>query len=270
MSLQLFSDGELDPGKRDDFLRHLGQCALCARENVNLTELRTRLRAERPYYVMPSRLEHELEATVARHARDHDTRDVSTGPPRDRRMRTKAIWLWSGTGALAGSALTIAGVFLVMTAHAWWSNRELVDEVANAHGRSSLTGHVVDIASSDHHTVKPWLSQRLDYSPPVVDLNEKGFPLLGGRLDRIEGMSVATLIYRSGQHRIDVFVRPIVASGKEFEPTLVRGYNVMEARGLGMEWIGVSDVNPSQLRRLVNLLAQPEPSPESVEPPSPP
>jgi len=260
-ALQLFADDELDAAACAAFVAHRDQCPHCTRESAALRALRTRVQTEVPYHAMPARLRQRLDAAVADHGAIERARIASHRATRGSR------WLWAGSGALAGSAFTVAAAMLVMAASAWMSNRGLVDQVAAAHGRSSVTGHVVDIASSDHHTVKPWLSQRLDYSPPVVDLEDQGFPLLGGRLDRLDDASVATLIYRAGQHRVDVFVRPLPTGGNNFAATSVRGYNLVEARGRGMEWIGVSDVNPAQLQRLVDLLAHPAPHAESAEPP---
>lgn len=265
-ALQLFTDDELDAVGCAAFLAHLDGCAVCAGEHVALCDLRTRVQSQATCYAMPARLRQRLDAIVAQGAGS----DAGTRPSRARgspgRRQPDRRWLWAGMGAVAGGALALAATILVVGAGTWMSNRGLVDAVVAAHGRASLAGHVVDVDSSDHHTVRPWLSQRLDYSPPVVDLKDQGFPLLGGRLDRIDDMSVATLVYRAGRHRIDVFVRPLPTTLQGFEPTSVRGYNIVESRGLGMEWIGVSDINPTQLHRLVDLLAHPPPNADAAEP----
>jgi len=127
--------------------------------------------------------------------------------------------------------------------------------------RATLGSHLVEVASSDQHTVKPWLSARLDYSPPVQDLTNEGFALTGGRLDTLEHRPVATLVYRYRQHTIDVFVRPESAHAPTPALRTVRGFNVARANGSGMDWLAVSDVSADVLSAFVQRLARADTSP---------
>ena len=128
----------------------------------------------------------------------------------------------------------------------WNVSNDVVVEAVTNHTRATLGNRLTEVASSDQHTVKPWLSARLDYSPPVQDLSAEGFPLAGGRLDYLDRHPVATLVYRYRQHTIDVFVRP-VPGGAAPTPSVtlatLRGFNVAHATGSGMEWWAVSDVS---------------------------
>src|SRR5438034_11604292 len=94
------------------------------------------------------------------------------------------------------------------TVLAWRASEDFAVAAVGAHVRAALNNHLIEVASSDQHTVKPWLSARLDYSPPVPDLSRDGFTLTGARLEYLAGRSVATLVYRYRDHTIDVFVRP--------------------------------------------------------------
>ncbi len=123
------------------------------------------------------------------------------------------------------------------------------------HVRATLGNHLVEVASSDQHTVKPWLSARLDYSPPVRDMASAGFVLVGGRLDYLDGQHVATLVYRYRDHIVDVFVRPVSTRAAASELRTLRGFNIARATGSAMEWVAVSDVSADVLSAFVMKLS---------------
>jgi anti-sigma factor RsiW len=140
----------------------------------------------------------------------------------------------------------------------WQASNDVVVEAVTNHTRATLGNRLTDVASSDQHTVKPWLSARLDYSPPVRDLATDGFPLVGGRLDYLDRHPVATLVYRYRQHTIDVFVRPLTGKTAPVPAgtaATLRGFNVALATGSGMEWWAVSDVSADVLEGFVARLA---------------
>ena len=140
----------------------------------------------------------------------------------------------------------------------WRTNEDLAVEVVTTHVRATLGNHRVDVASSDQHTVKPWLSARLDYSPPVRDFASAGFALVGGRIDYLDRQPVAALVYRYRDHMIDVFVRPPTAHPAPAPLRTVRGFNVVHAVGAGMDWLAVSDLNAAELSSFVEKLARNE------------
>jgi len=138
-----------------------------------------------------------------------------------------------------------------------WGGRQaqtgmLAGEMAAAHVRARLTGHVIDVESTDRHTVKPWFAGKVDFAPFVPDLAADGFPLLGGRLERIGGRTVATLVYGRRKHSIDVHVW----SG---EPAAVAGHASLDGYALrgwsagGLNFTAVSDVAPEDLAQFGRL-----------------
>jgi anti-sigma factor RsiW len=133
----------------------------------------------------------------------------------------------------------------------------LAEQVLAAHSRSLLANHITDVASSDQHTVKPWFNGRLDFSPPVRDLTSAGFPLVGGRLDYLEGHVVAALVYRHRQHFINVFVWP-AAGQVQVAPERIerRGYYLTRWTQEGMSFWAVSDLNAEELEAFVQRLRE--------------
>ena len=129
-------------------------------------------------------------------------------------------------------------------------------EAVSAHTRALLVDHPIEVASSDQHTVRPWLSARLNFVPPVVDLADKGYPLLGARRDVLSGETAAALVYRHGAHVISVFVRPAESDAGDglHAERVVRGFNVIERTHGGLAFCFVSDANPHELQALADLV----------------
>jgi anti-sigma factor RsiW len=151
-------------------------------------------------------------------------------------------------GALAGVALTV----LVMG-----GQDDMAQGVIGSHIRSMQAEHLTDVLTSDQHTVKPWLSARLDVSPPVRDLKDVGFPLVGGRLDYVDGHQAAAVVYQRAKHVINLFAW--ASPGKTdaaFHTEARQGFNLVTWRHAGITYYAVSDVEADQLAEFAKLVAQ--------------
>jgi anti-sigma factor RsiW len=129
-----------------------------------------------------------------------------------------------------------------------------VEEVVDGHVRSLMENHLVDVRSTDQHTVKPWFADKLDFSPTVIDLAPLGYPLVGGRLDYIGGRRVAALVYQRRQHMINVFVEPEERAPATSLTRSVRGFHAHHWNRDGMSYWAVSDVNDADLTEFVRAL----------------
>jgi len=127
-------------------------------------------------------------------------------------------------------------------------------DVVAAHVRSLLQNSTIQVPSSDSHTVRPWFAGKVEFAPPVKDLTAEGFPLVGGRLDYVDGHRVATLVYHHGLHTISVFVWPETAASASAGPARVEGLNVLSWTKDGMVWWAVSDMEPGELKEMRALL----------------
>jgi anti-sigma factor RsiW len=130
----------------------------------------------------------------------------------------------------------------------------LTDEVLASHVRSLMPGHLSDVESSDQHTVKPWFDGKLDFSPPVHDFAGRGFPLLGGRLDYLNGRPVAALVYGRRQHIISVFLWPADGTERVATPQTRRGYHVLHWATPDFAYWVTSDVGPTELAEFGEML----------------
>jgi anti-sigma factor RsiW len=157
-------------------------------------------------------------------------------------------WLFAAAVAGAG-AFSVAATLAVMP---HMISAALPREVASNHVRSLMADHLTDVPSSDQHTVKPWFAGKLNFAPPVVDLSRDGFELIGGRLDYLDGRTVAALIYQRRQHRINVFVWP---SADAVHGTWSQnGFNLIAWGQSGMQMWAASDLNATELDQLHRLL----------------
>jgi len=236
--IHAFIDGELDLASRLEIEARLARDPDLRAQVDSLRALRSALREQADYHQAPDALRQRMAA-------------LASPPPTAPARR----WLsWRPlAGSLAGSlalaaVMTLALHFALLRPSA---DDRLLDEVVASHVRSTLGEHLVDVASSDHHTVKPWLSSRLDFSPPVHELPLPGSVFVGGRLDYLDGRPVAALVYRQGQHLVNAFVWR--DSGGDSAPRFVaeRGYQAAHWSRAGMAHWVISDLDPHEFRKVV-------------------
>jgi anti-sigma factor RsiW len=238
--LHAYVDGELDPAKVLELEAHLAENPAARAACERLRDMSAAVRAKVDYHVAPAAFAERIAASVA------------LAPGAKPRRFALPRWL-PAAAVIAGFAVLawIAASALMRPGE----DERLAAEVLDAHVRATLAGRPFDVASSDQHTVKPWLSARLPFSPPVADLSAQGFELSGGRLDYVGGQRVAVLAYKRRQHLIDVFVWP--SGARLREPRLARdGFNIERFARDGMEFWVVSDLNRNELGDFARLLAE--------------
>jgi anti-sigma factor RsiW len=137
------------------------------------------------------------------------------------------------------------------------AQREIMQDVIGSHIRSLQADHLTDVLTSDQHTVKPWLSARLDVSPPVKELKDQGFPLVGGREDYVDGHPTAVVVYRRDKHMINLFAWASPGRSNEaFRDESRPGFNIVTWRRGGITYYAVSDVEADQLEEFAKLVAE--------------
>jgi anti-sigma factor RsiW len=236
-----YVDGELDLVRNLAIEQHMQACSACTQAYKGLQTLRTALSAGSLRFEAPVSLQKRIQTSL----------QAASKPERP---RFPVPW---GILGVAASLLFVA--------LATWSLARirfvppvddfLAKEVVYSHVRSLLAKEPVDILSINPHTVKPWFTGKLDFSPPVKDLTEEGFPLIGGRIDYLDDRQVAALLYRRQQHKINLFVWPSAKDSDGEATTQTRqGYHLIHWTDSGMTFWVVSDLNNTELQQFVQLM----------------
>jgi anti-sigma factor RsiW len=240
-ALHGYHDGELDAVRAAEFERHLEQCMECRASLEEMQALGGRLRQNDLYERSSTELRQRLnkELGLGRH-----TPATRVGSLR-----------WLLVPAFAVAVVAIIAVLARFPMQPRILASATASELIDAHVRSLQPGHLTDVLSTDQHTVKPWFDGKLDFVPPVSDFAEQGFPLVGGRLDVLNGHDVAALVYARRKHTINLFVWP----ARQGEASLYGwgardGYNWGMWQAGDMNFCVVSDAAQSDLRELQQLI----------------
>lgn len=237
-----YFDGELDAAGAAEFERHLPSCADCAAALGAQKRVRSSLLRAGLYEPAPVALRRRLDADLGAPARGAGATSSRAAP-----------WRWLAVAATFVLAILV-GWMVIPGLGGKRDEAGLASAVVDAHLRSLQPGHLVDVLSTDQHTVKPWFDGKIDLAPPVRDFGAEGFPLQGGRLDVVQGRTVAVVVYARRKHLINVFVWPTTEKDSRPSSGSRLGYNWVDWRRGGMEMCAISDVNPADLNELQHLL----------------
>jgi anti-sigma factor RsiW len=245
--LQAYLDAELDAASVLEFEKRLSTSPELASEYQRLAALQQRLRDLATRFRPPDGFAERAFAAL---------------PESIPKASLSMVPSWWRTWAI-GSSLAAAALALIIAVPVLRSpvqDGQLAEEVAIAHARALMGARLTDVESADRHTVKPWFSSRLDFSPPVPDLSNEGFELLGGRLDYLNGRPVAAVVYQLRRHPINVFVWPTTgASSVVTRSDHQRGYNLTRFQSRGMHYWAISDLNAREFDKFVKLLQAAQP-----------
>ena len=234
--LHALIDGELDAGHAREVEGHVARCPRCASRLRDYRGLRQALSETALRYQAPASLRARIEGTLP--------------SPRARLTPTRrSLFKGIAIGGLTSAALAASLLLFVVRRE---EDRRVLGDVVSAHLRSLQGDHLIDVQSSDQHTVKPWFNGKLDVAPPVVDLTAQGFTLIGGRLDYIEGRSVAAVVYKRRAHIINLFVAPAGRQALDSERgatiETLQGFNVWRWAYSNLTFWAVSDINAGELK----------------------
>jgi anti-sigma factor RsiW len=236
--IDAYVDNELDLVATRELERHLRSCADCRGVEKQIHAVRDLMNEARPAYRAPAHLRRNIRSAL------------------------RGEHKYSSTFFLRPFAVAAACLLILLAG--WQLNRitgrsldVVTNEVVASHVRSLLATHLVDVASSDQHTVKPWFDGKIDFAPPVNDLAAQGFPLLGGRLDYFNSAPAAALVYQRNKHPINLFIQPAPGHADKAPSTInVRGYNLIRWSRAGLNYWVISDLNPTELSEFATKMWQ--------------
>jgi anti-sigma factor RsiW len=268
-----YLDRELDPITSQTIEQHLRECPKCDQAYKIHGSLIHAIGNATPYYKAPAELRERIQSSLRDEIAELPRRNVArdTEPlflrrqPRPRAILWETSWNWLALAAAIIFAAIIA-LTLVPRLQRPEANQFLATQLIASHVRSLMANHLTDVASSDQHTVKPWLDAKLDFAPPVVDLSSEGFPLVGGRLDYLDNRPVAALVYQRRKHFINLFVWPAEtgadtttrsAGNKQRSLTLKaisrQGYHLLHWLDSEFNYWAISDIGAEELQEFEQL-----------------
>ena len=251
-------DGELDHTTTGEIAAHLAQCAACDALRDQRVSLQQALRTHAPYFTAPATLAPALMRALTQTAVVPLVPLVPLVPGAPMPHAGRLSWSWLPATAFAAVA-ALAGL-----AGGYWlaqpqPDHPLRDPAVTSHVAAlAPTRPLIQVASSDRHTVKPWFQGKIDFAPPVKDLAGEGFVLMGGRLDRVADKPAAAVVYQVRKHVINLFVwRAAERAPDAIATANVRGFSVTTWAADGMRFAAVSDVDARELTRFAQLVSVP-------------
>ena len=253
-----YLDAELDPIISQKIEQHLRECHNCDQAYKTHGSLIHAIGDATPYFKAPAALRERIQSSLREEIAEPSKSSGSI--PRDaqpfikrRQPEPRSILFGPSWNLLALAAAIVLAAII-----AWdvmprlqrpGADRFLATQLIASHVRSLMANHLEDVASSDQHTVTPWLDAKLDFAPAVIDLSSEGFPLVGGRLDYLDNRPVAALVYQRHKHFINLFVWPAESGSTNRTNTITgQGYQLLHWVDSDFNYWAVSDVSDNDLQ----------------------
>ena len=262
--MDAYLDGELDPITSQKVEQHLRDCPKCEQAYEVETAMAHAISQAAPYYKAPPELRERIQSSLRNEIGAKATRSGIRGSqvmrtrkqPEARATLLGMPWNWLALAAAIALAAIVASSFLPRLKQPG-PDQFLAAQLIASHVRSLMADHLTDVASSDQHTVKPWLDTKLDFAAPVVDLSGDGFPLIGGRLDYLDNHSAAALVYQRRKHFINLFIWPTTPVDSKEQKTVEReGYHLVHWADGDFTYWAVSDVSVGDLQTFQRSFGQ--------------
>jgi anti-sigma factor RsiW len=251
LRVQAYFDAELDAVTAADIERHIEHCADCRALLKDLEQMRAVLRRDLGYAGAAPALRAKIMRALDQEGATGMALPAGRPQLRERVSQRRPRPFWMGAlGGAGGTAIAATLAFLLLVPRL---TNPLLDELVSAHVRSLMPAHLIDVVSTDKHTVKPWFAGHTDVSPVVADFEAQGYRLIGGRADYLDHQRSAVVVYQHGAHVINVF--SWAGNERALPDNATRsGYHFAFWREGDLDYCAVSDTGWDELMGLVRLL----------------
>jgi anti-sigma factor RsiW len=232
-----YMDEELDPSLHATVSEHLVDCQRCSETYAQIVEQQSAIRSLAPYYAVPAGLRESVRQALRKSVAQNEEAQPSNVP-----------WRWMAIAASALLAVSVTWNIDHLPSRTPESTL-IAQNIMASHVRSLIGTHLMDVVSTDQHTVKPWFNGKLDFSPEVKDFAAQGFPLVGGRIEYIADRPVAALVYHRRQHVVNLFTWPSTPSDTAESHFSRNGYNVVQWSNASMTYWAVSDIPAAEIQQ---------------------
>jgi anti-sigma factor RsiW len=243
--IDAYIDNELDVANSLEVERHIRDCKSCSAGYKNYLVIQSVFKDENMYFSPPPDLKKKITAKI----KSSEKKQLS--------FKTN-MFGWRGAAAVFALAAVVLLIIILYRSPAS-PEEQITEQIVNNHMRSLMPNHLTDVQNSDQHTVKPWFSGKLDFSPPVADLSSQGFTLVGGRLDYVSGQPVAAIVYQRKSHYINLFFWfSDNTNDITKKASVTRGYNLIHWTNGNRNYWAVSDINLTELDEFANKIQEKE------------
>lgn len=238
--LNAWIDQELDEQTASALSVHVAGCPACATLRSDRENARAIVREIAPRYLAPLGFKQDVLRNLRR----------AGAAPR------RAVSLWQAWSmALAGAA---TGILVTILYSQIPLHDRTPEHAVTSHVAALASGSMLQVASGDRHTIKPWFQGKVEFAPPIRELTAEGFTLLGARLDKIGSQPAAAVVYKIRNHPIDLYVWPAeVRQQTPLQETIHRGFGIVYWSANGLHFAAISDVDPRDLKRFALLMQSP-------------
>jgi anti-sigma factor (TIGR02949 family) len=232
--LDAYVDGELDLTHQLDVETHLTGCPDCKEAADQIANFSSLIRMDMEVYKAPQGLKSKIRTSLRKES------------------EPKFAWFFEYSRPLAYAAAVLVLSFALAWAWAKLSpskDQDLVAQAVSNHSRSLMLSHLVDCRSNDLQIVRPWFNGKLDYSPPVVELSQAGYTLVGVRIDMLEKRPVAAIVYQRGKQIVNLFVWPATSRKIDMDVRSERGYQFCGWNQAGLNYLCISEMSGDDLEK---------------------
>ena len=237
--LDAYVDGELELIPLLELEKHQSWCSECQAALQERRQFRAFFNSAAPSYRAPPELREKVLVIIRKE-------------PAKAKIKVRRFPLWRQSWLYAAALLVIG---LSMAWMVFYGNQEhrYAEQAVSEYQRALFADHLCDVVSSDPKVVDSYLTAKLNFSPPAVDLASAGYKMRGGRIDVVQNRRVATLVYQHDKELITVFTWPVTRHRFAGSNQAINGLTICTWSDVNLNFVAVSTLSDAQLDHFIDL-----------------